>query len=63
MRDVVARAGGSRKFRHPTLGPIEVEQITFTPTNRPDIKLVIHLPPATADGSNRRTARGAGRRQ
>lgn len=62
MRDVVARAGGSRRFRHPTLGPIEVEQITFRPTNRPDIKLVIHLPSATPGESKRPKVRCYGKR-
>jgi transcriptional regulator with XRE-family HTH domain len=63
MRDVVTRAGGIRSFRHPTLGPIEVEQMTFRPTNRPDIKLVVHLPSGSPGTTKQRRACGAGARR
>jgi hypothetical protein len=38
---VLAREGGQRRFDHPTLGPLAFEQITFTPAERPDSKLVL----------------------
>jgi transcriptional regulator with XRE-family HTH domain len=63
MRDVVARAGGTRRFRHPVRGPIEVAQMTFRPANRPDIKLVIHLPAAGAERIARHPKRHAGGRR
>jgi transcriptional regulator with XRE-family HTH domain len=42
-RDVVARAGGTRTFRHPSLGMLEFEQVTLRLANHPDLKLVMHV--------------------
>jgi hypothetical protein len=40
-QDVVERAGGERKFKHPAKGPMRFEQLTFHVANRSDLKLVM----------------------
>lgn len=40
---VVEREGGSRQFRHPDLGVVQYQQITFRLAIRPDCKLVMLL--------------------
>jgi hypothetical protein len=41
---VLEREGGQRTFRHPTAGPLEFEQHTFAPAERPGYKLVVLRP-------------------
>ena len=41
---VMAREGGSRRFRHPTDGELEFRQVTLTSPLHPDHKLVLLLP-------------------
>jgi transcriptional regulator with XRE-family HTH domain len=41
---VLAREGGERSFYHPRAGLMHYEQATFSPSGRPDAKLVILLP-------------------
>ena len=57
---VVGREGGARIFDHPEDGRVSYEQATFTPANRPDLKLVLLVgglvggagaPTATAPGA------------
>jgi transcriptional regulator with XRE-family HTH domain len=48
---VVVREGGERTFRHPIDGFMRFEQLTFTPADQPDIKLVL-LAPAEAAGES-----------
>jgi hypothetical protein len=45
---VVAREGGARTFLHPKDGPLVYEQHTFSPTQRPDYKLVALFPKKAA---------------
>lgn len=40
-QDVVERAGGERKFKHPTKGLLSFDQLTFHVANRSDLKLVM----------------------
>lgn len=48
-QEVVHREGGIRIFNHPEDGGLAFRQITFTPTDRPDHKLVILEPVDFAD--------------
>jgi transcriptional regulator with XRE-family HTH domain len=41
IHSVVGREGGLRRFNHPRLGLVELQQITFNPTTRPDLKFVM----------------------
>ena len=41
IHSVTGREGGIRRFSHPQRGLIELQQITFNPTIRPDLKLVM----------------------
>lgn len=41
---VLAREGGERGFRHPRLGILRYEQMTFEVANRPDLKLIVLSP-------------------
>jgi transcriptional regulator with XRE-family HTH domain len=42
---VLAREGGARAFNHPQDGALNYEQVTLTPSGRPDYKLVMLLGP------------------
>lgn len=42
--DVQTRDGGQREFFHPQVGRIVLLQTTFIVSNRPDLKLVVHMP-------------------
>jgi hypothetical protein len=41
---VLDREGGVRSFHHPKKGPVRFTQHTFSPSERPDYKLVILTP-------------------
>lgn len=43
------RTGGRRRFAHPEQGMLWFTQHTFSPSERPDYKLVILVPAAPAD--------------
>ena len=43
-QDVIDREGGPRSFVHPTDGPLLYRQLTFSPAERPDHKLVVLVP-------------------
>ncbi|HTM96323.1 MAG TPA: helix-turn-helix transcriptional regulator [Croceibacterium sp.] len=38
---VIEREGGARTFSHPRQGPVTYQQLTFSPAERPDYKLVV----------------------
>jgi hypothetical protein len=38
---VLPRAGGERRFNHPTSGPAVYEQLSFSLAHQPDLKLVL----------------------
>jgi transcriptional regulator with XRE-family HTH domain len=38
---VLPRAGGERRFEHPTLGPVLYEQLSFSLAHQPELKLVL----------------------
>lgn len=42
--DVLEREGGLRSFNHPTDGLVRYKQLTFSPAERPDYKLVVLVP-------------------
>lgn len=44
--DIQTRDGGRREFLHPVAGPFVLLQTTFVLSNQPDLKLVLHIPPA-----------------
>lgn len=41
IHSVLGREGGVRRFNHPELGALEFQQVTLTPTARPDLKFVM----------------------
>lgn len=41
IHSVVGREGGVRRFNHPRLGVLELQQVTLNPTTRPDLKFVM----------------------
>ncbi|PRH88421.1 transcriptional regulator [Labrys okinawensis] len=41
IHSVIGREGGLRRFNHPTRGALEFQQITLSPTTRPDLKFVM----------------------
>ncbi|MGY2052116.1 helix-turn-helix transcriptional regulator [Methylobacterium sp. JK268] len=43
-QDVRDRSGGLRRFRHPEDGPVAFVQHSFSPSERPDCKLVLLVP-------------------
>jgi transcriptional regulator with XRE-family HTH domain len=43
-QSVLEREGGVRSFIHPELGPLRFQQHTFSPSDRPDFKLVVLMP-------------------
>jgi transcriptional regulator with XRE-family HTH domain len=43
-QDVLEREGGLRSFTHPTDGPLRFTQFTYSPSDRPDYKLVMLVP-------------------
>lgn len=46
--DVIPRTGGTRRFDHPELGALVLEQTTFRLSAAPEVKLIVHVPdPAT----------------
>ncbi|MBO0753920.1 MAG: helix-turn-helix domain-containing protein, partial [Bradyrhizobiaceae bacterium] len=55
-QDVQHRLGGLRTFNHPLRGHLRFEQHTFTPSERPDYKLVI-LTPRVGRASSRSKVR------
>jgi transcriptional regulator with XRE-family HTH domain len=42
---VLGREGGSRYFDHPAKGRLAFQQLTLNPSQRPDLKLVLLVPP------------------
>ncbi|MDT2024339.1 helix-turn-helix transcriptional regulator [Methylocella sp. CPCC 101449] len=54
-QDVQHRAGGLRTFDHPLDGPLAYTQHTFTPSERPDYKLVMLVPLAREEGRSAKT--------
>jgi transcriptional regulator with XRE-family HTH domain len=46
LQDVVGREGGLRRFDHPQLGALDLNQVTLHLAKRPDLKLVMLLPQA-----------------
>ena len=49
-QDVLDREGGARSFVHPADGPVSYRQLTFSPADRPDHKLVVLAPLTSARG-------------
>ncbi len=50
-QEVAHREGGLRIFDHPVAGRLSFTQVTFTPADRPDHKLVVLDPAGTADAA------------
>lgn len=53
--DVGAHGDGVKRFRHPVLGPIELEHSAFDVDGRPDLGMIVYNPVTSADAGRIRS--------
>jgi transcriptional regulator with XRE-family HTH domain len=53
--DVSAHGGGVKRFRHPILGPIELEYSAFAVDGRPDLGMIVYNPVTSSDADRIRS--------
>ena len=53
--DVSAHRGGVKRFRHPILGPIELEYSAFAVDGRPDLGMIVYNPVTSSDADRIRS--------
>ena len=53
--DVSAHRGGVKRFRHPILGPIELEYSAFAVDGRPDLGMIVYNPVTSLDADRIRS--------
>ena len=53
--DVSAHRGGVKRFRHPILGPIELEYSAFAVDGRPGLGMIVYNPVTSSDADRIRS--------
>jgi transcriptional regulator with XRE-family HTH domain len=49
--DVGGHGGGTKRLRHPTLGPLDLEYSSFTVEERLDLRMIVYNPVSAADAA------------